>query len=203
MYGVLYLCFVAYPIVFQQERGWQPGLAGLAFGGIGVGSLITLFSEPLIRKIIDAHKADPETGRPPPEAVASIVSAGGVLLAVGELMFAWTCTPNVHWIAPMIAGIPFGAGNTIVFIYSGNYLIQAYGSFAASALAGNALLRSVMGAVLPLAGAKLYHTLGSNWAGTLLGLLEAVFIPIPVVFYFYGHRLRKASSMISEAQKQR
>lgn len=28
VYGVLYLCFVAYPIVFSEGRGWSPGIAG-------------------------------------------------------------------------------------------------------------------------------------------------------------------------------
>ncbi|OTA32924.1 hypothetical protein BTJ68_05673 [Hortaea werneckii EXF-2000] len=31
VYGVLYLCFVAYPIIFSDMRGWSPGLSGLAF----------------------------------------------------------------------------------------------------------------------------------------------------------------------------
>jgi hypothetical protein len=154
VYGVLYLCFVAYPTVFQRERGREPGLAGLAFCGIGIGSLLTIGFETLIRKIINSQRINDKTGRPAPEAVASIITAGGILLAAGQLWFAWTCQPSVHWIAPIVAGIPFGAGNTIVFIYSGSYLIQAYCDFAASPLAGNALVRSVMGAVLPLAGAK-------------------------------------------------
>lgn len=51
---------------------------------------------------------------------------------------------------PILAGIPFGAGNAGVFIYASNYLVQSYGVYAASALAGNAVLRSVMGATLPL-----------------------------------------------------
>jgi hypothetical protein len=41
VYGILYLCFVAYPIVFRQERGWSAGIAGLAFLGIGTGNLLT------------------------------------------------------------------------------------------------------------------------------------------------------------------
>lgn len=61
-------------------------------------------------------------------------------------------TPNVHWIAPIIAGIPFGAGNCGVFIYASNYLVHSYGIYAASALAGNAVLRSAIGGSLPLAG---------------------------------------------------
>lgn len=39
--------------------------------------------------------------------MVSVVCIGAVLLAAGELMFAWTCTPNVHWIWPLIAGSEF------------------------------------------------------------------------------------------------
>ncbi|OJJ36315.1 hypothetical protein ASPWEDRAFT_86037, partial [Aspergillus wentii DTO 134E9] len=28
VYSILYLCFVAYPIAFQQERGWSPAIGG-------------------------------------------------------------------------------------------------------------------------------------------------------------------------------
>ncbi|KAJ9115370.1 hypothetical protein QFC24_006985 [Naganishia onofrii] len=201
VYGILYLCFVAYPIVFRQERGWTPGVAGLAFCGIGVGNMFTIFGEPILRRLIRSHKKDLETGKVLPEAMVSVVCIGAVLLAAGELMFAWTCTPNVHWIWPLLAGIPFGCGNGCVFIYSNNYLVDSYGVFAASALAGNAVVRSVVGACLPLAGSKLYETLGSNWAGTLLGLIEVACIPIPVVFYLYGGRIRERSVMIKRLQE--
>jgi len=33
IYGILYLCFVAYPIVFTELRGWSPGFTGLSFCG--------------------------------------------------------------------------------------------------------------------------------------------------------------------------
>ncbi|KAJ9096134.1 hypothetical protein QFC20_006509 [Naganishia adeliensis] len=201
VYGILYLCFVAYPIVFRQERGWSAGIAGLAFLGIGLGNLLCIFGEPVLRKLIKRHRVDPDTGKVRPEAMVSVVCIGAVLLAAGELMFAWTCTPNVHWIWPLIAGIPFGCGNGCVFIYSNNYLVDSYGVYAASALAGNAVIRSVVGACLPLAGTKLYQTLGSNWAGTLLGLIEVACIPIPVVFYLYGGRIRERSGMIRKLQE--
>ncbi|BCS29349.1 MFS transporter [Aspergillus puulaauensis] len=203
VYGILYLCFVAYPIAFQTERGWSPGIGGLSFIGIGVGVLITIACEPLLRKIINNHRRDPETGQVPPEAMASIVTLGAILLAVGQLWFAWTCTPNVHWIVPILAGLPFGAGNACVFIYASNYMARSYGIYTASALAGNMFARSVMGACLPLAGPSMYAALGLNWASTLLGLVEAACISIPVIFYFYGHRIRKASPMIQEMERMR
>jgi hypothetical protein len=57
-----------------------------------------------LRKLIKAHRVNPDTGKVAPEAMVSVVCIGAVLLAAGELMFAWTCTPNVHWIWPLIAG---------------------------------------------------------------------------------------------------
>ncbi|WPG98977.1 Hypothetical protein R9X50_00177900 [Acrodontium crateriforme] len=196
VYGVLYLCFVAYPIVFTDLRGWSPGFSGLAFSGIGVGSMIVIISEPLIRKWINAHKPDPETGHPPPEAMVSVVCVAAILIPVGEIWFAWTSTPNNHWILPILAGVPFGMGNAAVFIYASNYLVHSYDIYAASALAGNAVLRSIMGATLPLAGASMYKTLGPHWAGTLLALLEVACIPIPFIFYRYGYKIRQKSTLI-------
>ncbi|KAJ5419995.1 hypothetical protein N7465_002514 [Penicillium sp. CMV-2018d] len=201
VYGILYLCFVAYPIAFQQERGWSPGIGGLSFIGIGVGVFLSIACEPLFRKVINIHRKNPETGMVPPEAMVSIIFFGATLLAIGQLWFSWTCTPNVHWIIPIISGLPFGVGNACVFIYAQNYIAQSYGLYSASALAGNMLTRSVMGAFLPLAGPAMYETLGLNWAGTILGLVETACIMIPVVFYFYGHKIREASPLIKEAKK--
>jgi hypothetical protein len=203
VYGVLYLCFVSYPIVFGELRGWSPGLVGLGYMGIGIGGIVTITCEPLLRRMINSHKKDPETGKPYPEAMVSVVCIAAVCVPVGELIFAWTCTPNVHWIAPLIAGIPFGAGNCGVFIYASNYLVHSYGIYAASALAGNAVLRSAMGGALPLAGPKMYASLGPHWSATMLSLIEFAMIPIPVVFYLYGHKIREKSALIRQMREDR
>jgi hypothetical protein len=99
------LCFVAYPIVFTEIRGWSSSNTGLAFLGIGVGCLITISLEPVCRRIINSHPLDPETGKPYPEAMVSIVCVAAILIPTGEIIFAWTCTPNVHWIFPILAGV--------------------------------------------------------------------------------------------------
>lgn len=90
IYGILYLCFIAYPIVFTGVRGWSTGLAGLAFTGLAVGCFLVIGSEPLIRRMINSHKKDPETGKVPPEAMVSVLCIAAVLVPVGELWFAWT-----------------------------------------------------------------------------------------------------------------
>lgn len=40
----------------------------------------------------------------------------------------------------------------------------------------------------------MFHNLGIQWAGTLLGCLATVMIPIPVVFWLYGDKIRSWSS---------
>ncbi|KAI6779947.1 putative transporter-like protein [Emericellopsis cladophorae] len=205
VYGILYLCFVAYPIVFSQHRGWAPGLAGLAFVGIGIGTLLAIFSEPLMRRLINApwQPRDPRTGKVAPEATALVMAIAAILTAVGQLAFSWTCLPtSIHWAIPIAMGIPFAMGNTLCFIYGANYLAGAYGIFSASALAGNAVVRSVFGGTLPLAGPKMYEALTPQWAGTLLGLLEVVMIPIPFVFWRYGHKIRARSRVIKQLREE-
>lgn len=39
----------------------------------------------------------------------------------------------------------------------------------------------------------MFHNLGVEWAGSLLGFLAIAFLPIPFLFYIFGERLRKLS----------
>lgn len=194
------LSFVAYPIVFGELRGWSSSMVGLSFLGIGLGNLITIACEPLIRRMINSHRPDPGTGKPPPEAMVSVICIAAVLIPAGELIFAFTCQ-HIFWLVPILAGIPFGAGNGAVFIYGSNYVVGSYGIYAASALAGNTFLRSVFGGCLPLAGKAMYSSLGPRWSGFMLGMLELVCLPIPFIFYKYGHLIRSKSRLISEMQR--
>ena len=156
--------------------------------------------------MINAHKprTDPITGvsEIPPESMMSVVCIAAVLIPIGEIWFAWSCVPaSIHPAISIAAGIPFGAGNGAVFIYASNYLVHSYGIYAASAMAGNAVIRSLLGGTLPLAGHSLYNALGANWAGTFLGLLEVAIIPIPFIFYKYGYKIREKSSLIREMRE--
>jgi hypothetical protein len=54
----------------------------------------------------------------------------------------------------------------LIFTAINNYIIDSYTLYAASALAANAVQRSVLGTIFPLFSVKLYKGLGLNWAGT-------------------------------------
>jgi hypothetical protein len=74
-----------------------------------------------------------------------------------------------------------------------SYLVDGYSQYAASALAANTVLRSVVGAVLPLSGEKLYQSIGIGWGNSLLGFIALAFLPFPWLFYKYGDRIRQWS----------
>jgi uncharacterized protein (DUF697 family) len=75
------------------------------------------------------------------------------------------------------------------------YLIDVYTVYAASAMAANTVLRSVVAAVLPLAGPIMYAKLGYGWGSSLLGFIALVCAPIPLIFIKYGERLRTNSTL--------
>jgi hypothetical protein len=72
------------------------------------------------------------------------------------------------------------------------YLVDAYTEHAASVTAACTVLRSVLGALLPLAGPKMYAALGLGWGNSLLAFLALALMPIPVVFWVCGERIRTA-----------
>ncbi|KAJ5218947.1 Citrinin biosynthesis cluster MFS transporter mrr1 [Penicillium cinerascens] len=47
----------------------------------------------------------------------------------------------------------------------------------------------------------MYDSLGPNWSGTLLGLLEVAIVPIPFVFYRYGYKIRMKCNLIQRMQE--
>jgi hypothetical protein len=74
-----------------------------------------------------------------------------------------------------------------------NYLTDLYASQAASVMAAATCTRSIFGAALPFAAARMYKTLGVHWAGSLLGFLALALGMVPWAFLKLGDRIRKWS----------
>ena len=65
--------------------------------------------------------------------------------------------------------------------------------FSASAFAGIGLVRNITGAGFPLFGRQMFNTLGYEWAGSILGFLSLLLVPIPFVLSRHGRTLRARS----------
>jgi MFS family permease len=198
VYGTLYMLFAAFPIVFQQSKGWSPGVGGLAFIGVAVGMVVAVLYAVLDNKryhrVSEAHN-----GAAPPEARLPPAIIGSVLLPVGLFWFAWTNGPGVHWIVPIIASGFFACGLVLVFLSLLNYLIDSYVVYAASVLAANAVLRSLFGAAFPLFTTYMYRNLGLHWASSIPAFLALACMPFPFLFWKYGGAIRQKCKYAAEA----
>ncbi|CAI4217334.1 unnamed protein product [Parascedosporium putredinis] len=116
------------------------------------------------------------------------VAIGGVAFTIGIFWFGWTgYNPKIHWIVPTLSGIFTGFGLLSIFLQAINYLVDAYLMF-------QHLPPLLAGAAFPLFANQMFTGLGVQWAATLLGCVAAVLVPIPIVFYIYGARLRERSA---------
>lgn len=201
IYGILYLLFAAYPIVFQIVRGWSEGKSGLAFLGILVGILIAeAYTFPIfIRYKKKSIAAAP--GLLPPEARLPDSFLGAIALPAGLFWFAWTSALPTHWMAPVAAGVPFGFGMVSVFIPVFNYLIDTYTVFAASILAASLLIRSIFGTVFPIITVYIYRNMKVGWAGSIPAFMALACAPIPFLFYKFGPQIRKRCEYSAKSEE--
>ncbi|KAI1619458.1 MFS transporter [Exophiala viscosa] len=192
IYGLLYIWFESFPIVFIDIYGFTLGTEGLAFLGILIGAFVVIgpfswyqrkYIEP---KFNEKGELQPEWRLPP-----SFV--GGFCIPICLFWFGWSSRPDIHWIMPIIGSSFFSIGAFLLFNSVLNYLTDAYPMYAASVLAGNDFLRSSWGAAFPLFATGMYDQLGVGWASSTLAFISIAFIPIPFILFKYGKKLRMKS----------
>ncbi|KAJ9622536.1 Synaptic vesicle transporter SVOP [Knufia peltigerae] len=193
LYGLLYMFFVAYPIVYVEGKGWTEGSTGLMFIPLAIGVVLSAACAPLVNKhylSICARYAD---GKPPAEARLIPMMFSCWLIPIGLFIFAWTSYPDLSYWGPMMGGFPVGFGFIFLYNSANNYLVDTYQHQAASALAAKTCIRSFWGASVVLFTEQMYHTLNDRWASTLLAFIALACCLIPYVFYFKGASIRKHS----------
>ena len=194
IYGLIYLFLTFYPIVFQRIHGFNQGVGGLPYFGMILGELLAGVYMVLVQPSYQ-RKLAANNNMPIPEWRLPPAILGGTLFAIGVFWFGWTgYRADIHWIAPTLSGLFTGFGLLAIFLNCLNYLIDAYLMFAASAIAANTFMRSLCGAVFPLFATYMIEGMGVQWAGTLLGCVALLLVPLPVIFYMKGAKIRAKSN---------
>jgi multidrug resistance protein len=192
LYGLLYMFFVAYPIVYQEGKGYSASTTGLMFIPIAVGVILSAACAPLVNKhyltLVAKHN-----GKPPAEARLIPMMLSCWFIPIGLFIFAWTSYPELSWVGPALGGAPVGFGFIFLYNSANNYLVDSYQHLAASALAAKTCIRSFWGACVVLFTTQMYHRLGYQWASSLLAFIALACCAIPFVFYFKGEAIRRRS----------
>ncbi|KAK8159651.1 putative MFS multidrug transporter [Phyllosticta citrichinensis] len=200
VYGILYAQLAAFPVVFEEHRGWNRVVGALPFlailTGILIGAVANLFNQAYYYKKLKANHF-----KPVPEARLPPMMFGSVFFAAGLFIFAWTAAPRFHWIAPVIGCVCVGIGFFTIFQAALNYLVDTFRQYAASAIAANTFLRSVLAGSFPLFMAPLLHAIGVDWGISIFGFVAVALIPIPYLFFVYGERIRARGEFSRDSTK--
>ncbi|KIX02972.1 uncharacterized protein Z518_06522 [Rhinocladiella mackenziei CBS 650.93] len=189
IYGYLYLLFTTITEVYEGTYGFSTGLAGLSYIGIGVGMFIGLglfgaTSDRRIRRKQEKH------GDTTPEVRLEGLVPAAICIPIGLFWYGWSAEKQIHWIMPIIGTAWVGLGLIGIFMAVQTYLVDCYPIYAASVTAANTVVRSLVGAFLPLAGRPLYSDLGLGWGNSLLAFIALAMVPLPLIFMRYGAWLR-------------
>ncbi|KAI5954262.1 NAG4 [Candida jiufengensis] len=195
VYGLLYMFFFAYPVVYMEGKGWSASKTGIMFIPIGVGVLIATALAPLFNRDYNkrAQKYRDRGELPPAELRLIPMMLSCWFVPVGLFIFAWSSYPHVSWAGPCFAGLAAGFGFCCLYNPANNYIVDSYQHYAASALAAKTFVRSIWGACVPLFTIQMYHRLGYQWASSLMAFISLACCLIPYLFFFYGARIRAFS----------
>jgi len=189
VYGILYANLAAFPIEFQEERGWNMVVGALPFLAIFIGILIGAVTNILNQRYY-VKRFHTNGDRPIPEARLPPMMIGSIFFAAGLFVFAWTSDRSITWVGPCMGAILVGYGFFTIFQAALNYLIDTFQKHAASAVAANTFLRSMFAAAFPLFITPMLHNIGIGWGISVFGFVAIGMIPIPYLFFIYGKRIR-------------
>lgn len=109
--------------------------------------------------------------------------------------FGWTSFSQVPPYAPLAAYGVFQCAVFLLFQGFLGYLGEMYPTYTASAYASNGLFRALVGGAFPLFSTQMFNNLTIQGGCSLLGGLAIILIPITIVFYLYGYKLREKSKL--------
>lgn len=189
-YSYMYLMFTSFPDVFKAAYSFNSGEAGLAYLGLGIGSLIGQMSLDVYWTRRKRHLSAVSQQHRPEDQLPPLIVAG-FFLGAGLCWYGWAAQYHIHWVVPILGTGMCGIGIMYFFVAVQTYLVEAYTLHAASALAASSLVRCIFGATVPLAGPSLYASLGLGWGNTLLGLCALTVVPASLCLVKYGEAIRK------------
>lgn len=210
-------CFLqGFSYIFGDTYGFSRGLIGTSFLAIFIGALLWTSSAPLYyraykRKVAKLHegligqstKAQiqaaniPGTDLPDPEYRLWAALFAAPAFPISLFWLGWTNYPSISPWSNLGACVLLGFSWAGIYVVVYQYILDTYGIYAGSALAIISNWRYLASGVINMVSRPMYNGIGVHWVMTMVGILALLQAPIPVLFYFYGAKLRKRSAFAS------
>ena len=114
VFGLTFLLFTTFPLVFEEQYGFSSGVTGLSYLGLAFGMIfgVVLFSA-LSDKILKKQAGD---GEMKPDYRLPLMVYLMPVLPVGFFWYGWSAHEKVHWIVPIIGTLFIGVGSLFVVV---------------------------------------------------------------------------------------
>ncbi|WFD42902.1 hypothetical protein MPSI1_001552 [Malassezia psittaci] len=202
VYGIMYCFFEAYPLTLQGNHGFSAGTLGVSYvsGFIACG-LVLIFYCIYNNKVVLKRFRE---GAWKPEYRMEPAFVGGVIFPISMFWFGWTSYSSVHWISPVIAFGAFIISAFLLFQGLMAYLGENFPRYMASVFASNGLFRAMVGGAFPLFATQMFDKMTLQGGCSMLGGMALFLLPVIVIFYTYGAKLRSMSKNagMGEAQEE-
>lgn len=114
-FGLIFLLFTTFPLVFREQYGFSVGISGLTYLGLGVGVFIGLFAQQIMTKrIVVSLTKKRGSGRP--EDCLAFMAYVVPVLPVGMFWYGWSVEKQAHWIVPILGNVFVGIGITCILV---------------------------------------------------------------------------------------
>ncbi|KAJ5171584.1 MFS general substrate transporter [Penicillium coprophilum] len=135
MFATQPIVFSIWTVVYHES----PGIGGLNYLSIAIGSFIGLFFNlKLVDRIYRILKArNNDVGKPEFRMPSLVV--GSVISTIGLFWYGWSIG-NTHWIMPNIGALIYTMGTISCLQGMQTYIVDSYQTYAASAMAACAVL---------------------------------------------------------------
>jgi MFS family permease len=191
IFATTYSLYTQFQPIYGDDYGFGTMQVGFVYIGPGLGFLLAVWLiVPRIDTVFNRLTAA-NNGVAEPEFRLPLANIGAVFIPISLFAFAWLVEAHVHWFFSIAATFFYGIGQVAIFNSVQNYYIDAFEKYAASAIAAGALFRSVVGGIVPLLTPMLLDKLGVGWGMSVFGFIALLLAPSPLLFYYFGGRVRE------------
>jgi len=194
LYGLMYLMLSTFPLLWSTRYEESVGIGSLNFISMGLGFFLGTQTCAPLNDAIYRHLKKKNGGVGKPEFRVPMMIPASLLVPIGLFWYGWSAQAQVHWIVPNIGACIFCAGTIVGFQCIQTYLVDSYTRYAASAIAGATVLRSLAGFGFPLFAPAMFKALDFGWTNSLLAFVAiGLGVPAPFLLWKYGATLRAKS----------
>lgn len=201
LYIVCFTFLTGYSYIYGDIYHLAQSKIGLCFLGLDVGIILAAALGLALhfvykRKLRAAALQNQYSLLPEDRLLLAVVTAP--CLPGGLFWMAWTSSSSISLWSSLAGSVLIGIAFLGQIVATYLYIIDAFGSNAASALSIGAMVRYVCAGIMVPVSIPMYEHLSVHWTLTLLGCISLVLTPVPYVMWKLGPAIRSRSRVATQ-----